>query len=172
MGIKNSIPRLDAVDKVTGAAKYTEDLIPINALVGKTLHSTIANGTVRAIDVDEAWKIPGVVDILTCFDVPDWEYATCGHLACLLGRCSEFDNRPGSSNCSGSPSPVSRPKLSLSSFDEQDSRCAGQSGMRCPVPAGGTSPPALWGRTPHPTGRAGTARIGQVRPFPVPRRLG
>ena len=32
MGIKNSIPRLDAVDKVTGAAKYTEDLIPINAL--------------------------------------------------------------------------------------------------------------------------------------------
>ena len=35
MGIKNSIPRLDAVDKVTGAAKYTEDLIPINALVGK-----------------------------------------------------------------------------------------------------------------------------------------
>ena len=29
--------------------------------------------------VDEAWKIPGVVDILTCFDVPDWEYATCGH---------------------------------------------------------------------------------------------
>ena len=26
MGIKNSIPRLDAVDKVTGAAKYTEDL--------------------------------------------------------------------------------------------------------------------------------------------------
>lgn len=45
MGIKNSIPRLDAVDKVTGAAKYTEDLIPINALVGKTLHSTIANGT-------------------------------------------------------------------------------------------------------------------------------
>ena len=61
MGIKNSIPRLDAVDKVTGAAKYTEDLIPINALVGKTLHSTIANGTVRAIDVDEAWKIPGVV---------------------------------------------------------------------------------------------------------------
>ena len=79
MGIKNSIPRLDAVDKVTGAAKYTEDLIPINALVGKTLHSTIANGTVRAIDVDEALKIPGVVDILTCFDVPDWEYATCGH---------------------------------------------------------------------------------------------
>ena len=79
MGIKNSIPRLDAVDKVTGAAKYTEDLIPINALVGKTLHSTIANGTVRAIDVDEAWKIPGVEDILTCFDVPDWEYATCGH---------------------------------------------------------------------------------------------
>lgn len=68
MGIKNSIPRLDAVDKVTGAAKYTEDLIPINALVGKTLHSTIANGTVRAIDVDEAWKIPGVVDILTCFE--------------------------------------------------------------------------------------------------------
>lgn len=79
MGIKNSIPRLDAVDKVTGAAKYTEDLIPSNALVGKTLHSTIANGMVRSIDVEEARKVPGVVDILTCFDVPEWEYATCGH---------------------------------------------------------------------------------------------
>ena len=31
MGIKSNVIRLDAVEKVTGAAKYTEDLIPDNA---------------------------------------------------------------------------------------------------------------------------------------------
>ncbi len=79
MGIKSNVIRLDAVEKVTGAAKYTEDLIPANALVGKTLHSTIANGEVVAIDIEEALKVPGVVDIVTCFDVPNHKYATCGH---------------------------------------------------------------------------------------------
>lgn len=79
MGIRESVVRTDALDKVTGAAKYTEDLIPMDALVGKTLHSTIANGRVKSISLEDAWKIPGIVDIVTCFDVPVHEYATCGH---------------------------------------------------------------------------------------------
>ena len=79
MGIKTSVKRLDAVEKVTGRAKYTEDLIPANALVGKVLHSTIANGIVKSINVDEALKVPGVELIVTCFDVPKNEYATAGH---------------------------------------------------------------------------------------------
>ena len=79
MSIGKSIPRVDAWEKVSGRAKYTEDLAPRNALTGKILHSTIANGLVKKIDTSEAEKIPGVVKIISCFDVPDFPYPTAGH---------------------------------------------------------------------------------------------
>jgi xanthine dehydrogenase molybdenum-binding subunit len=79
MSVGKSIPRLDAWEKVTGRAKYTDDLVEKNALIGKVLHSTIANGLVKQIDISEAEKIPGLVKIITCFDVPDFPYPTAGH---------------------------------------------------------------------------------------------
>jgi xanthine dehydrogenase molybdenum-binding subunit len=79
MSIGLSIPRLDAWEKVSGRAKYTDDLVERNALIGKILHSTIANGLVKKIDTSQAEKIPGVVKILTCFDVPDFPFPTAGH---------------------------------------------------------------------------------------------
>lgn len=77
--IGSSLNRVDAYDKVTGKAKYTADLIDPHALVAKVLHSTIAHGMVTSFDLDEAWKVPGVVDIVTCFDVPDIQFPTAGH---------------------------------------------------------------------------------------------
>jgi len=71
--------RVDAKDKVTGAAKYTGDLVRPHALVAKVLHSTFANGMVTGFDLSEAWKVPKVVDIVTCFDVPDIQFPTAGH---------------------------------------------------------------------------------------------
>ena len=44
MEVGRSIPRVDAADKVTGRAKYTDDLCPRPVLEAKILHSTIANG--------------------------------------------------------------------------------------------------------------------------------
>jgi xanthine dehydrogenase molybdenum-binding subunit len=79
MGIGKKINRVDALSKVKGTTKYTEDLIPSNALVGKILHSTIANGFVKNIDIREALKIDGVMKIVTCFDVPDTDFSTAGH---------------------------------------------------------------------------------------------
>ncbi|MDR2370113.1 MAG: xanthine dehydrogenase molybdenum-binding subunit XdhA [Treponema sp.] len=79
MSVGKSIPRVDAWEKVSGRAKYTDDLVDKNALVGKILHATIANGLVKSIDVREAEKIPGVVKIITCFDVPDRPFPTAGH---------------------------------------------------------------------------------------------
>lgn len=75
---KNEI-RVDAIEKVCGTAKYTADLKPADCLVGKVVHSTIANGLVLSIDTSEALKVPGVVKIVTCFDVPDRQYPTPGH---------------------------------------------------------------------------------------------
>ena len=79
MYVGTSAKRVDAYDKVTGRAKFTDDLAPKDALVAKILHATIAHGFVRTIDTSEAEKIPGVVRILTCFDVPDRPFATDGH---------------------------------------------------------------------------------------------
>lgn len=79
MGIGKKINRVDALSKVKGTTKYTEDLIPSNALVAKILHSTIANGYVKDIDTTEALKIEGVLKIVTCFDIPETDFSTAGH---------------------------------------------------------------------------------------------
>lgn len=79
MEVGRSIIRVDAFDKVTGRAKYTDDLCDEGVLVAKILHSTIANGLVKHMDISQALKVPGVVKVLTCFDAPDIQYPTPGH---------------------------------------------------------------------------------------------
>ena len=44
MEVGKSVPRVDAFDKVTGRARYADDLCPRPVLEAKILHSTIANG--------------------------------------------------------------------------------------------------------------------------------
>jgi len=74
-----SVVRLDAFDKVTGRTRYYEDIMPGNALYARIKHSTIAHGFVKSIDTAAAAAIPGVVKVLTCFDVPDIPFPTAGH---------------------------------------------------------------------------------------------
>ncbi|MDL2217781.1 xanthine dehydrogenase molybdenum-binding subunit XdhA [Christensenellaceae bacterium OttesenSCG-928-M15] len=79
MGVGKSVPRVDAYDKVTGRAKYTDDMVDKSALIAKVLHAKIANGIVKRMDVERAMAVPGVVKIVTCFDVPDIAFPTAGH---------------------------------------------------------------------------------------------
>lgn len=79
MGIGHSLKRVDAYEKVTGRAKYTDDLAPLDALVAKVVRSEIANGIVKSFDLSEAEKVPGVVAIFTCFDSPQIDFPTPGH---------------------------------------------------------------------------------------------
>lgn len=79
MSVGQSMPRVDAYEKVTGRAMYTDDLVPQNALVAKLVRSNIANGLVKSFNLDDAKKVPGVVKILTCFDVPQKPFPTAGH---------------------------------------------------------------------------------------------
>ena len=74
-----SVLRVDAYDKATGRAKYVDDLCPKDALIMKICHSTIGHGYVKSIDTAEAEAVPGVIKILTCFDVPDVQFPTPGH---------------------------------------------------------------------------------------------
>ncbi len=71
--------RVDAYDKVTGRAKYTDDLCDKSALIAKVKHAEIAHGWVKSVDTSGAEAIPGVVKVLTCFDVPDLPFPTAGH---------------------------------------------------------------------------------------------
>lgn len=79
MAIGKRTVRVDAYDKVTGRAKYTDDLCDKNALVARIVHSTIAHGYVKSVDTAKAESMPGVVKVLTCFDVPDRPIGTAGH---------------------------------------------------------------------------------------------
>ena len=77
--VGKSVVRVDAYEKATGRAKYTDDLCDRSALIVKICHATIAHGYVKSIDTSAAREIPGVVKVLTCFDVPDIPFPTAGH---------------------------------------------------------------------------------------------
>ena len=77
--VGKSVKRVDAFEKVTGRAKYTDDLCDKGAYVAKILHSAVAHGIVKSVDTKEAEQIPGVVKIVTCFDVPKNYFPTAGH---------------------------------------------------------------------------------------------
>lgn len=77
--IGKSVPRVDAYDKITGRAKFTDDLILNKCLVAKVYHARIGNGIVKSIDTSEAEALDGVVKVVTFQDVPNHCYPTPGH---------------------------------------------------------------------------------------------
>ena len=77
--VGKSLPRVDAFEKVTGRAKYTDDICDKSAYIAKILHSTVAHGIVKKVDTSEAERIPGVIKVVTCFDVPKIYFPTAGH---------------------------------------------------------------------------------------------
>jgi len=72
--IGKSIPRIDAVAKVTGKAKYPGDFQFSDQLVMKVLFAHRAHARVVAIDTTQAEVVDGVVMVLTAKDVPVNEY--------------------------------------------------------------------------------------------------
>lgn len=78
----NPTDRGDAVDKVTGRARYAADYNLPGQLIGKVLRSPHAHAWVRSIDVSEAENLPGVKAVVTRDDFPDMEveHAASGEL--------------------------------------------------------------------------------------------
>ena len=66
--------RPDAVDKVTGRARFPGDLVMEGMLFASVLFSDRAHARIVSIDTSEAGQVPGVVAILTHEDVPVNEY--------------------------------------------------------------------------------------------------
>jgi xanthine dehydrogenase molybdenum-binding subunit len=79
MAVGKAEKRLDAVAKVTGRARYTEDFSLAGMKHAVYVRSTIAHGIVKKIDIEKAKRLPGVRAILTYEDVPEIYFATAGH---------------------------------------------------------------------------------------------
>lgn len=62
--------RNDAVAKVSGKAKYTDDYTLPGMLHAVPLHSPVASAKLLSIDFSEALKLPGVIAVYTAKDIP------------------------------------------------------------------------------------------------------
>jgi len=67
--VGRSVPRREGDDKVTGRARYTDDLVVSGAWYGKTIRSGIPRGRVRGITYDPAFDWSRVV-VVTAQDIP------------------------------------------------------------------------------------------------------
>ena len=67
--VGRSVPRREGADKVTGKARYTDDLVFPGAWYGKTIRSTVARGRIKAITFDPAFDWSRVV-VVTADEIP------------------------------------------------------------------------------------------------------
>ena len=67
--INTRAPRVDAPDKATGRAVYTDDLQFSNLLYGAMVQSPLAHGRIKNIDISKAQRLPGVKAVVTAKDV-------------------------------------------------------------------------------------------------------
>lgn len=68
--IGTNVTRLDARSKVTGKAKYVDDVLMPNMLYGKILRSPHAHARILSIDTSRAEHLPGVKAVLTSKNTP------------------------------------------------------------------------------------------------------
>jgi len=66
-------PRKDAVDIVTGTARFIDDIKMPGILHAKVLRSPHAHAEIKRIDTGKAERLSGVKAVLTHKNVPDWK---------------------------------------------------------------------------------------------------
>ena len=66
---KNKI-RPDAIEKVTGDALYTDDLVFDNMLFAHVRRAGVPHAFLKSLDITKAQNLPGVVAVLTAEDIP------------------------------------------------------------------------------------------------------
>ncbi len=67
----HSLPRVDALDKVTGQATYAADVYLPGMLMCKLLSSNRSHARIVSIDTSGAEQLPGVRCVITGKDFPD-----------------------------------------------------------------------------------------------------
>ena len=87
--IGRATPRKDAVEIVTGEARFLNDIKLPGMLYGKVLRSPHAHALIKRVDKSKAEKLPGVKAVLTWEDLPDWKGGTPRNTL-VLGRKVRF----------------------------------------------------------------------------------
>jgi len=70
------LPKIDAPDKATGRAIYTDDISLPNMIYGKLLLSPVPHARIMSIDTGAAKALTGVKAVITGADVPDVRWGT------------------------------------------------------------------------------------------------
>jgi len=92
------VPRMDAIEKVTGDARYTADVQLAGMLHVAVKRAPIAHGRVTTLDLSRALSLPGVRGGLTINDVPDIKLDGVG----LFDRTIHYANQPVAAICADS----------------------------------------------------------------------
>lgn len=79
-------PRKDAVEIVTGRAKYIDDMEMPRMLHGRVLRSPYPHANIMSIETNKAENFAGVKAVLTHENVPDWMTGTPRHVRVLDRR--------------------------------------------------------------------------------------
>ena len=64
-----SLPRVDGLEKVTGALRYAADVPIPDALWGRVLRSPLPYAKITAVDISAAASVPGVLAVITGADI-------------------------------------------------------------------------------------------------------
>jgi len=83
--VGKAVSRVDALDKVTGAGKFTDDLgFGPELLFGRVLRSPLPHARIRRVDVSKALEVPGVRAVVTGQDTPGFIglYLQDRHILC------------------------------------------------------------------------------------------
>jgi len=84
--VSKSVPRVDALEKVTGVAKYGADIQLPGMLHGKMVRSKYAHAKILSIDTSEAEKLDGVRAVVTQADVESGRKVFASDKAMYLGE--------------------------------------------------------------------------------------
>ena len=68
--IGKSVPKIDSYAKVTGAARYADDLKLARMVFGRILRSPHPHALITHLDTARARALPGVIDVITGQDLP------------------------------------------------------------------------------------------------------
>ena len=95
--IGKRVSRVDAVDKVTGKALFSADIVLPQMLHGKVLRSPYPHANIRRLDVSSAKSLEGVIAVITAADVPGkYSETRMGYseTACLARSKVVFEGQP------------------------------------------------------------------------------
>ena len=77
--IGKGVPRVDAIAKATGQARYGADYASSGMLFGKILRSPYSHAKILNIDTSKAKKVKGVKEVITGKDFPGFKYGCMSH---------------------------------------------------------------------------------------------